>query len=348
VRVKKDRPPVAVAFSGGKDSTAALLLLREQEHEVRALTMRLGLPGEEEKLGRIESLARALGASWEVVDVRAAFQEKVLDYFLRAYRSGLTPNPCVQCNRCLKFGLLLDEMKKNAPDGLFATGHYADKARAGERWFLREPLDRVKSQVYFLAAIDPAALARALFPLAGMTAAQVRRRVAGLPLANVRESQDVCFLQGEDLAGFLARHVPNGFQAGDFLDIGGQTIGRHDGALHFTVGQRRGTGHAAGRRLYVVSRDLAGNTVTLGDEIDLFSDSLTAANPIFWRPLHAGEELSVKVRYQLRGHAAVISEAGATGIRALFKEPVRAVTPGQLAVFYDGDFVVAAGEIAEA
>ncbi len=345
MRVKKDRPPVAVAFSGGKDSTAALLLLRGQGHEVRALTMRLGLPGEEEKLGRIEGLARVLKAPWEVVDLRAAFREQVLDHFLRAYRSGLTPNPCVQCNRYLKFGLLLGEMKKSAPNGLFATGHYADKVRVGERWFLREPLDRVKSQVYFLAAIDPAVLEHALFPLAGMTVAEVRRQVAGLPLANVRESQDVCFLQGEDLGGFLARHLPGGFRPGDFLDVNGETIGRHDGALHFTLGQRRGTGHAAGRRLYVVGRDLAGNTVTLGDENDLYAAALAVRRPVLWRRLRSSETLRVKVRYEAAGHEAVISEASATIIRARFREPVRAVTPGQLAVFYDGDIVVAAGEI---
>jgi tRNA-specific 2-thiouridylase len=335
-----------VAFSGGKDSTAALLLLREQGHEVRALTMRLGLPGEEEKLGRIEVLARVLDVPWQAVDLRRPFREQVLGYFIDAYRAGRTPNPCVQCNRHLKFGLLLDEMKKSAPNGLFATGHYADKVRVGGRWFLREPLDRVKSQVYFLAAIDPVVLERALFPLAGMIVDQVRRRVTGLPLANARESQDVCFLQGENLAGFLARHIPGGSHPGDFLDTGGETIGRHDGALHFTVGQRRGTGHAAGRRLYVVNRDLAGNTVTLGDGQDLLSSSLAVTGPVFWRPLRAGEKLTVKVRYQLRGHEAEIREVGGERIRAGFAKPVRAVTPGQLAVFYDGDIVVAAGEIA--
>lgn len=346
MRVKKDRPPTAVAFSGGKDSTAALLMLRGRGHEVRALTMRLGLPGEEEKLGRIEALARVLDVPWQAVDLRRPFRELVLEYFIDAYRAGRTPNPCVQCNRRLKFGLLLAEMEKRFPGGLLATGHYADRVRRGRGWFLREPLDRVKSQVYFLATIDPAVLERVLFPLAGMTVAEVRRRVAGLPLANARESQDVCFLQGEDLGGFLARHVPGGFRPGDFLDPGGGTIGRHDGALHFTIGQRRGTGHAAGRRLYVVGRDLAGNTVTLGDEKDLYAATLAVKRPVFWRTMGPGETLRVKVRYEAAGHEAEISEVSAAVIRARFREPVRAVTPGQLAVFYEGDIVVAAGEIA--
>ena len=179
-----------------------------------------------------------------------------------------------------------------------------------------------------------------------MTIDQVRAKVAGLPLANLEESQDVCFLQDEALASYLSRHVPEGFAAGDFLDVNGKKIGRHHGALHFTVGQRRGTGHASDRRLYVVGRDMAANTVTLGDECDLLSASLAVANPVFWRPLRVGEKLSVKVRYQLHGHEAEITEADAAHIRAVFENPVRAVTPGQFGVFYDGDVIVAAGEIA--
>jgi tRNA-specific 2-thiouridylase len=342
------REAVTVAFSGGKDSTAAVLLLREQGHDVRALTMRLGIAGEEEKLARVENLARVLRVPWDVVDVRVAFKEKVLDHFVQAYRSGLTPNPCVQCNRLIKFGLLLAALEKYSPHGLLATGHYAAKDCVDGRWFLSEPADRRKSQIYFLALVDPSVLEKVIFPIAGLGIAQVRARVAGLPLANMKESQDICFLQGEGLAAFLQRHAPDGFTAGDFLDMKGNRIGRHDGGLHFTVGQRRGTGHASDRRLYVVARDVAANTVTLGDECDLLAASLAAAGPVYWRPLQVGEELVVKVRYGLHAHAATITESGAGRIQAVFKEPVRAVTPGQLAVFYEGDRIVAAGEISPA
>ncbi len=176
---------VTVAFSGGKDSTAAALLLREQGYEVRALTMRLGLAGEEEKLARIEKLARVLDIPWRVLDVRAAFKNKVLDYFADAYRSGRTPNPCVLCNRFIKFGLLLEDIKKNDPAALIASGHYAAKIFRNGRWFLCEPADRSKSQIYFLAMIDPAVLAKVLFPIAPLTIGQVRKKVAGLPLANI-------------------------------------------------------------------------------------------------------------------------------------------------------------------
>ena len=337
---------VTVAFSGGKDSTAAILLLREQGCAVRALTLRLGLVGEEEKLARVENLARVLAVPWQVLDVRAEFREKVLDYFLNAYRVGLTPNPCVLCNRTIKFGLLLAEMKKQSPDGFFASGHYAAKILRDGRWFLCEPADRRKSQIYFLAMIDPGVLARVLFPIAALTIGQVRARVAGLPLANPQESQDVCFLQRETLASYLSRHIPESFSAGDFIDGGRKKIGRHHGVIHFTAGQRRGTGHASDRRLYVVGRDMAANTVTLGDESDLLADSLTVINLVFWRPLSVGEKLQVKTRYQLQGQEAVISEVSPELIRAVFKDPVRAVTPGQFGVFYDGDIIVAAGEIA--
>jgi tRNA-specific 2-thiouridylase len=337
---------VTVAFSGGKDSAAAVLLLRQQGYEVRTLTMRLGLAGEEEKLSRIENLARALGVPWEAMDLGRVFRAKVLDPFLNAYRAGRTPNPCVLCNRHVKFGLLLAAAEQSARGGLFATGHYADKTRIERRWFLREPADRRKSQVYFLAMIEPSVLERVLFPLAALTVDQVRARVAGLPLAGKAESQDVCFLQKQSLAAYLSTRIPESFVAGDILDVNGEKIGRHRGAAHFTTGQRRGTGHASGRRLYVVARDMAANTVILGDEGDLRTETLTVTDPVFWRPLREGETLSVKVRYQLRGHEAEVSEVSANHVRAVFKKPVRAVTPGQLGVFYDSDVIVAAGEIA--
>jgi tRNA-uridine 2-sulfurtransferase len=337
---------VTVAFSGGKDSTAAILLLREQGYAVQALTMRLGLPGEGDKLARIENLARVISVPWRVSDLQEAFRKKVLDYFLNAYRVGLTPNPCVLCNRHLKFGLLLAEMQKKSPAGFFASGHYADKVFRNGCWFLSEPLDRRKSQIYFLAMIDPAVLAKVLFPIAALTIDQVRAKVSALPLANPEESQDICFLQNETLVAYLSRYIPEGFNEGDIINVGGEKIGRHHGVIHFTVGQRRGTRHASDRRLYVVGRDLGANTVTLGDEHDLQSEALTVKAPVFWRTLSVGEKLSVKTRYQLQGHDAEITEVSDTHIRAIFKNPVRAVTPGQFGVFYDGCTIIAAGEIA--
>jgi tRNA-specific 2-thiouridylase len=210
---------------------------------------------------------------------------------------------------------------------------------------LKEPVDRRKSQIYFLAMIEPDTLARVLFPIGALTIDQVRAKVAGLPLANPAESQDVCFLQGENLAAFLSRHLPDSLKEGDILDKEGNPIGRHHGAVHFTAGQRRGTRHASDRRLYVIGRDMATNTVTLGDERDLLAETVTVKTPVFWRPLRVGERLSVKVRYQLHGQDAEITNVDPTRIQAVFLKPVRAVTPGQFGVFYDKEIIVAAGEI---
>ena len=184
-----------------------------------------------------------------------------------------------------------------------------------------------------------------MFPLAGCTIEEVRRLVSGMPLANPKESQDVCFLEAGGLGDFLKRRLPQGFRPGNILDTDGRVIGRHEGVLHFTEGQRRGTRFASDRRLYVIGTDIAANTVTLGDEKFLMSGSVTAARPVYWRKIRKRETLNVKVRYQTTGEAAVVEECTETSIRAVFKKPVRAVTSGQLAVFYDDDRIVASGII---
>ena len=336
---------VTVALSGGKDSTAAILLLREQGFRVRALHMRLGLRTDEEKAEKVSRLARELGVPLRVRDFSKIFRKRVVDDFLAEYKDGRTPNPCVVCNRHVKFGRLLDTVLAEEPQGYLATGHYAGRSCRGGRWFLTEPRDRRKSQIYFLAWMKPEALKRVLFPLAGCTIEEVRRLVSGLPLANPKESQDVCFLEAGGLGDFLKRRLPQGFRPGSILDTDGRVIGRHEGVLHFTVGQRRGTRFASDRRLYVIGTDIRANTVTLGDEKFLMSGSVTAVRPVYWRKIRKGETLNVKVRYQTTGEEAVVEECSETSIRAVFQKPVRAVTSGQLAVFYDGDRIVASGII---
>ncbi len=339
------RGPVAVALSGGKDSSVAVRLLREQGREVFALHMRLGLGGDDARAAAVGRLADALGVGLEVVDLSGPFRLRVLDYFLAAYAAGRTPNPCLVCNRWIKFGLLR-ERALAAGAAFLATGHYADRVRQDGRWFLSEPRERSKSQLYFLAGMEPPALERVLFPLAACTLAEVRRLAAGLPLANVAESQDACFLGGAGLGAFLRRHLPQADRPGDILDASGRVIGRHRGILHYTVGQRRGTGLAAGRRLYVLRVDAAANTVVMGDGEQLQAGWVAALDPVYWRELHPGEELTVRIRYRHEGTPAEVTAAEPGALRARFLRPVRALTPGQFAVFYDGPRVVAAGEIA--
>jgi tRNA-uridine 2-sulfurtransferase len=336
---------VTVALSGGKDSTAAVLLLRRQGYRVRGLHMRLGLRSDEEKAEKVRRLAAALDLPLRVCDFSEVFQRRIVGLFLNEYGAGRTPNPCVACNRHVKFGLLLETVLAEEPAGYLATGHYADRTCRGGRWFLKEPRDLRKSQIYFLAWMNPEALKRVLFPLAGCAVEEVRRLVSGLPLANPKESQDICFLEAGGLGDFLKDRLPQGFRPGNILDKDGKVIGRHEGVLHFTKGQRRGTRFASDRRLYVIATDVQANTVTVGEEELLWSGSVTARDPVYWRRVRKGETLNVKVRYQTPGEEAKIEECSATLIRAVFKKPVRAVTPGQLAVFYNCDRIVASGII---
>lgn len=261
---------VTVALSGGKDSTAAILLLRRQGFRVSALHMRLGLDNDDERVARVKRLARALEVPLSVRDFSLLFGRRVVRYFLSEYRAGRTPNPCLVCNRQIKFGLLLATALKKEERGLLATGHYAERTCRGGRWFLQEPREWRKSQVYFLAWMRPENLKRVLFPLAECSLQDVRSLVTGLPLANPRESQDVCFLQAAGLEDFLKRHLPQAYQEGDILDVQGRVIGRHQGVFHFTMGQRRGTRFASDRRLYVIRTDIRANTVTLGEDKYLF------------------------------------------------------------------------------
>jgi|GEM_PF-1471780 len=339
------RRPIVVAWSGGKDSTAAILLCREQGFRVEGVTMRLGTPGEEARLERIKNLARQLALPWSLLDLRGEFREQVIGYFLDAYRSGFTPNPCMACNRALKFGLLAEQTGADGKSGLLATGHYAATVRDESGLFLTEPREHRKSQIYFLGLLGPEKLARAYFPLANRTIDEVRSLTAGLPLGNREESQDACFLAGIDLVEFLRERIPDGFVPGDILDIEGKPIGRHDGVISYTVGQRRGTHFASTGRLYVIRTDAKNNTITLGEDHHLWSDLLTVAEPVYWRPLTPGETLRVKIRSQHGGDPAKITATDDLVIQARFTSPIRALTPGQFAVFYNGDRITAAGTI---
>jgi len=338
---------VAVALSGGKDSTTAILVLKKQGFDVLALTMAMGLRGEEERIGKIALLAEVLEVPHRVVDVGKIFKEKVIDYFIHAYAAGLTPNPCVVCNNTIKFDLLMNHAFDQAQCDFYATGHYADKVEIEGRFFLKEPLDWSKSQIYFLSLIDSRCLERTLFPLAQLTLLQVRRQVSALPLANRSESQEACFLEGRCLIDYLREQMPGSFMDGDILDTAGKKIGTHHGAIHFTIGQRRGIEFSSSQRLYVVRKDMKNNTITLGQNRHLYSKQLFVKNPVFWRPLQPGEKLHVKVRYVCTFFEAVIESVAEDHIQARFSEPVRAVTPGQIAAFYDDDIIVAGGVIQE-
>lgn len=341
-----NRKKVVVGLSGGKDSTTAVVLLKEQGYDVHALTMELGLEGEKERIEQIKHLTDVLRVPFKTVDIRETFKEKVIDYFIDAYANNLTPNPCTVCNNEIKFNLLMKQALQNMGADFYATGHYAKKIEINGRVFLTEPEDRKKSQIYFLSMIGNEALKPVLFPLSGLPIEKVRKTVKGLPLANREESQDVCFLHNRRLMDFLKDHLPQHyFRRGDILDVKGNKIGRHKGAVYFTIGQRRGTHFPSDRKLYVVKKDVKKNTITLGEVKHLYSHSVTIVKPVFWRPIEVGEILKGKFRYMSPLQDVRISNVSEYMITAAFEEPVRSITPGQISAFYDHGMIVAAGFI---
>jgi len=335
---------VAVGFSGGRDSTAASILLKKQGHVVETITLRLGAPGEDERLTASARLAEKIGVSHRVVDARDEFARRVINPFLEAYAAGITPNPCVACNARVKFELLMDTALENGAD-IFATGHYARLEREGARLLLAEPREKKKSQIYFLAMVEPERMQRVCFPLHDTTLDQVHGLTRYLPLAGEKSSQDVCFLGKQPLETYLRAMIPDAFQPGPIKDTRGEEIASHLGVAAVTIGQRRGLGYAAGKPLYVVAKDMIRNAVILGEEKELEKEQILATTPNYWRKLEVGEKMSVRIRYASPPFRAVITRADAAAIEARFYAPVMALTPGQLAVFYQEKRVVAAGII---
>jgi len=349
---------VLAALSGGVDSSVAALLLKEMGHEVSLVTMKLFAredpgpdlisPGARDDLDHAREAAGRLGLSHQVADFRDLFRQEVIDPFAAAYAQGLTPNPCLDCNRHIKFGLLGDMAARMGCDFL-ATGHYVRRefdARRG-RWLLKTALDQTKDQGYVLYGLTQAQLARTLFPLGEMSKAEVRALAAARGLANADQpdSQDICFIPNGDYASFLEKTLGLAAPPGDFIDRDGRVLGRHRGLIRYTIGQRRGLG-SFGRPRYVTGLNPDDNTVRLGPEEDLFSSSalVGAVNLISETTLDRPLVVSVKIRYNSSAEPAVI-EPHPAGLLVKFETPRKAVTPGQAAVFYQDDLVVGGGVI---
>ncbi len=354
---------MVVAMSGGVDSSVAAALLKRAGHEVTGVTMRLvDLPVE---VCRSESLrsccgrravedahrvALALKIPHYVADMRAPFEKLVVSDFCREYAQGRTPNPCVLCNRLIKFDLLLGKARELGAE-LLATGHYARAgrdARCGGH-SLKKGLDPAKDQSYFLYAMTQEQLARVLLPLGGHTKPEVRRMAKrmGLAVAEKSESQEICFVPGDDYAGFLRERIPSAFRPGPVVDPDGHVLGEHGGIAGFTVGQRRGMGVASAGRLYVISVDAGSNTVVAGPDEALHSGGLIASGVSYIsgsRP-EGPFRARVKIRYRHKEAEAVVTPVGETGARVVFMAPQRAVAPGQSVVFYRRSTVLGGGII---
>ncbi len=348
-----------LGMSGGVDSSVAALLLLRAGYDVTGVTMRLR-PDEYmsqsaaggccslDDIDDARRVAYKLGIEHLVLNFTDVFEKDVIDYFAAQYAAGLTPNPCIACNRHVKFDAMLRRAKELEFDYI-ATGHYAviEQNTAG-RWLLKKA-PASKDQSYVLYSFTQEQLSRTLMPLGKYTKPEARAMAeeAGLPVAHKPDSQEICFVENNDYAGFIERYTGETAPAGEFVDQNGNVIGRHLGITHYTVGQRKGLGAAFGKPMYVTKIDTVHNRIILGEEGSQYASSLIAAdlNFIPFDMLENEMDITAKVRYQAKPAKARLVPLGDGKVRVDFEEAQRAVTPGQAVVFYDGDLVVGGGTI---
>lgn len=336
---------ILVAMSGGVDSAAACLRLKELGYEVGGATMLLRNGGEPE-CEDARKAAQQMGIEFHLFDLREEFQKNVIAEFTRVYQSGGTPNPCVVCNRTMKFGLFLERALALGYDGI-ATGHYARVAKCGDRYILKLAADRAKDQTYMLCSLSQYQLAHTLFPLGDMENKAAVRELAqnaGLQLARKHDSQDICFVPDGDYMAYL---TANGLspQAGNFITADGKILAPHRGMEAYTTGQRRGLGIAFGERAYVLGK--RGADVIIGANEALYSDRVRV-EAVNYIPFDCPTEpmrVQAKLRYTPRTAAAWLYPTD-YGCELRFDEPQRAATAGQTAAFYDGETLVGGGTIA--
>lgn len=339
---------IAVAMSGGVDSSVTACLLREQGFSVHGVFMALAQPDLAAQVERVRRVATQLDLPLDIIDLKEVFEQQVLGYFTEAYRAGRTPNPCMICNPMVKFGRLLDEVTARG-FARMATGHYA-RLLATESGSIRllKGVDAGKDQSYFLARLAQSQLTRLVFPLGEHEKRHVYELAARFGIAGVhgQESQDVCFLQETSVAEYLAtRGVKD--RPGPVVTRSGERLGVHHGVHHFTIGQRRGLGIPDATPWYVVGLDAARNAVLVGKQEELFSQRLVA-DRVCWTQEEAEAlpaRFEVRIRYRGLPSAAEVRLVGSDRVEIVFDAPQRAVTPGQFAVFYRGDVVVGSAEI---
>ena len=350
-----------IAMSGGVDSSVAALLMARQGYECVGCTMRLF---ENDVIGKdlldtccslestedARSVTEKIDIPYHIFHFEKLFADEVIEPFVSSYQNGCTPNPCIECNRCLKFDHLIQKMKELGCDYL-ATGHYArisyDENSA--RYLLRKAKDASKDQSYVLYMLTQEQLAHVRFPL-GDIDKQTARSLAGMNgfrNAQKHDSQDICFVPDGDYAAFIERYTRRSYPPGDFVDKEGHVLGRHKGIIHYTLGQRRGLGIPAAGRLYVTAINPKANTVVLGSNEDLFGTELTARQINLIAVGHIEGELRAKarIRYHHKEQLCTVTQPDEETLRIVFDEPQRAITPGQSVVLYDDDIVIGGGII---
>lgn len=351
---------VMVGMSGGVDSSVAASLLMDAGYEVSGVTLHLY---NNEDVGvrkrtccsiadveDARSVAARLGIEHFVFNFGTEFKRDVIKRFAQGYERGETPNPCIDCNRYIKFGKMLERAKLLGVD-FIATGHYARVEQNPEngRWLLKKAKDVTKDQTYVLYSMTQDELAHTLFPLGGLCKTEVRKIAEERGFINARkpDSEDICFVPDGDYAGFLERVMGLRQPTGNFVDRDGKVLGTHKGLIHYTIGQRKGLGLSFESPKYVLKKDKVSNTVVLGDNKDLFRDRFIVGdvNLIALETLTEPITVGVKVRYSQSESPATLYPLADGKVEVRFQEPQRAVTPGQAAVFYDGDTVFGGGTI---
>lgn len=341
---------VLTAMSGGVDSSVTAYLLRRQGYDCVGVTMRLHDEGGEGERDDARAVCRRLDIPHAVLDLRGRFRERVMEPFAGSYERGDTPNPCILCNRALKFGELL-RYANEIGAAYVATGHYARicLTPSNGRWAVRKGLEAARDQSYVLGLLTQGQLSRALFPLGRLTKDETRRIALeqGFLNARKRDSQDICFIPDGDYASFLERFRGRPYEPGDILDLRGRKVGTHKGAARYTLGQRKGLGVSAPTPLYVCGKSMEANTVTVGPNEALYRRTLVAADWVWGglSPTDAPFRGAAKVRYR-HAEASATAEARPDGtVRMTFDEPQRAITTGQAVVMYRNDMVLGGGII---
>lgn len=348
---------VVVALSGGVDSAVATLLLVKRGYEVSNITLDLW-GGENGRavptpkgIDRARAVSDRLGIHFRLIDARDAFRREVIDYFITEYTSGRTPNPCIRCNRFVRFGLLLDYALAEGADYL-ATGHYARIRKTNGRHQLLRGRDWTKDQSYFLHRLTQQQLAHVVFPLGRLTKEGVRdiARRNSLPVAEQAESQDICFLADGDYRSFLAEHAPHELEPGPIRDTDGRMLGRHQGLAGYTIGQRKGLGISAPEPLYVLAIQPDENTLIVGaaEELGQAECLVKEMHTISEEELSSPFRAEAQIRYRARPASVTVEPLHGRQARVGFDTAQRDITPGQFLVLYRGDVVLGGGVICEA
>ena len=352
---------IVVGLSGGVDSSVAAYLLKEAGHEVIGVTMQIWQEEDNETqeenggccgLSAVDDarrVAQMLDIPYYVMNFRGEFKEAVIDYFVTEYEAGRTPNPCIACNRYVKWESLYHRAKAIGADGI-ATGHYSRIVHLPNgRYALQKSVTDAKDQTYALYNLTQDQLAHTMMPVGAYSKDEIRAiaEKIGLQVANKPDSQDICFVPDGNYAGFIQDYTGRTFPKGNFVNTAGEILGPHEGIINYTVGQRKGLGIALGSRMFVKEIRPETNEVVLASNDELFSKVLYADRLNFMSVETITEPMEVwaKIRYNHKGAKAVIEPVGEDKMKVTFEEPQRAITPGQAVVLYDGDIVVGGGTI---